>query len=158
MEAIFGLLGVVVGGALTGGLDYLAKRRDERAMARALARTIFAALTDFRSQAVYCRDLGNWLLLAEPFALPQAWADHELTLARLLTWDEWVGLEAVRASQFALRMLAIQASDVPALQQTHLATVTEAAVAAIDNVLPPLEQRAGSARPVRKGASNASAP
>jgi hypothetical protein len=145
-EAIFGLLGVVVGGALTGGIDVLAKRREERAMMRALARTIFAALTDLRSQCVYCRKLGTWLLVAEPLRLPAAWTDHELTLGRLLTWDEWVGLHAVRVSQFALRMLAVQATEEPSLQQTHLPTVTDAAVDAIDNVLPALERLAGSGR------------
>ncbi len=29
-EAIFGLVGVVIGGALAGGIDYVARRRDER--------------------------------------------------------------------------------------------------------------------------------
>lgn len=138
---------MVVGGALTGGIDYLAKRRDERAMMRALARTLFAALSDLRSQCVYCRDLGSWLLVAEPLTLPAAWVDHELTLGRLLTWEEWVGLQAVRSSQFAVRMLAMQARERSDLEQTHLPTVTDAAVDTIDQVLPALKRRAGSSRP-----------
>ncbi len=140
-EAIFGLLGVVVGGALTGGIDYLARRREERQTARALARAIYAHLLDLRSQCAYCADRGDWLLVDEPFVLPEVWQEHELVLARLLTWDQWVGLQAVRASQVGVRMLArLSVSEQPALKETHLPTVTSAAIEAINHVLPDFER------------------
>ena len=144
VEAIFGLVGVLIGGALTGGIDFLAKRRRERAMRRTLGRTIFAALTDLRSQCSYCLDRGSWLLVAEPLALPAAWTDHELALGRLLTWDQWVGLEAVRKSQFARGCWRCRRPSSPGLETTPPpTTVTEAAVAAIENVMPALERLAG---------------
>jgi hypothetical protein len=144
--AVFGLLGVIVGGLITGAVDYVAKRREEQAVLRSLARALTSALMTLQSQATYCRDLRSWLLVAEPLVLPDAWTENEMLLGRLLSWDEWVGLEAVVTSQLALRTLAAQAQRQPGLEQTHLPTVTKAAIAAIDNVLPSLSRLAGDPR------------
>lgn len=145
-EAIFGLVGVLIGGLLTGGIDYLMRRREERQMMRALARALHSELVDMRSQCGYCVELGNWLLVDRPFVLPSVWRDHELVLGRLLTWKQWVGLQAVRTSQSALRHLAQMSTAQPELQETHLPTVTSVAIETIDNVLPDFEQLAGASR------------
>lgn len=142
--ALFGLLGVVVGGLLTGGIDYVANRREERATGRTLARALFASLLEFRSQCIYCRNRGSWLLIAEPLKLPAVWTDHELVWGRLFTWDEWTGLHAVRAAQVGLRQAAMLATENPALHEPHLPIANDAALAAIDHVLPLLEHRAAA--------------
>ena len=59
-----------------------------------------------RSQCAYCVELGNWLLVDQTFVLPRVWQEHELVLGRLLTWEQWAGLQAVRASQSSVRQLA----------------------------------------------------
>jgi hypothetical protein len=149
--AIFGLVGVVIGGALTGGINYLMRRRDERQDARALARTLYAHLVEFRGQCKYSADLGNWLLVDQPFVLPPVWRDNELPLARLLTWDQWVGLQAVRASQDAMRRVArLSVDEQPGLRQTHLPMLTAVAIAAIDHVLPDFERLSGQREPTPK--------
>jgi hypothetical protein len=144
-EAIFGLVGVLIGGLLTGGVDYFMRRREERHTMRALARALHSELLEMRSQCAYCAELGNWLLVDQAFTLPAAWRDHELVLDRLLTWKQWAGLQAVRASQSGVRQLAQLSTEQPGLRQTHLPTVTAAAIDAIDHVLPDFEQLAGAA-------------
>jgi hypothetical protein len=49
-EALFGLIGVIVGSLLTGGFQVLLRRRDERRGARSAARVIYA-------EAVFARDM-----------------------------------------------------------------------------------------------------
>jgi hypothetical protein len=150
-EAIFGLVGVLIGGILTGGIDYFMRRREERQAMRALARALHAEFLDMRSQCAYCAELGNWLLVDQAFTLPRVWQEHELVLGRLLTWEQWVGLQAVRASQSGLRQLARLSAEQPELKQTHLPTVTAAAIDAIDHVLPDFEQLGGASQRTNAG-------
>ncbi len=147
-EAVFGLLGVLIGGLLTGGIDYLMRRREERQMMRALARSLHADFVELRSKYVYCAELGNWMLLdAEDASFSsKAWQDHELVLGRFMTWKQWIGLQAVHGAQLAVRLLAQQSATQSELQQTHLPTVTAAAIDTIDNILPDLERLAGASR------------
>jgi hypothetical protein len=145
-QAIFGLVGVLIGGLLTGGVDYVMSRREERETMRSLARALHAELLEMRSQCSFCADLGNWHLIDQTFVLPSVWQDHELVLGRLLTWEQWAGLQAVRVSQAGVRQLAQLSNEAPQLRQTQLPTVTAAAIEAIDHVLPDFERLAGATR------------
>lgn len=145
-QAIFGLVGVLIGGLLTGGVDYMMRRREERETMRSLARAIHAELLDMRSQCEFCSDLGNWHLVDQAFKLPSVWRDHELVLGRLLTWEQWAGLQAVRVSQVGVRQLAQLSNEAPQLKEVQLPTVTAAAIEAIDHVLPDIERLAGATK------------
>jgi hypothetical protein len=141
--AIFGLVGVVIGATLSGGIEYLARRREERATARALARAIHAHLMEMQSQCSYCLERSNWTLMDTPFVLPEIWRENELVLARLLTWKQWVTLQAIRTGQQAVRMLAEQAESDAPMNETHLPTVTSVAIETIDSILPDFVRLSG---------------
>jgi hypothetical protein len=58
-EAVFGLVGVLIGGLLIGGVDYFMRRREERQTMRSLARALHSEFLEMRSQCAYCAELGN---------------------------------------------------------------------------------------------------
>ena len=62
MEAgIFALLGVIIGGVLTGGIDLLLERRRERRQTRTAARAILMHLSDVSEYAAEVLANGHWL-------------------------------------------------------------------------------------------------
>jgi hypothetical protein len=86
-EAIFGLLGVVIGSAITWGIELWRARRTDADQARVAARLVADEL----------RSISNARTVDEPqfrrereLALQQdAWVTHRVTLARELTDDDW---------------------------------------------------------------------
>jgi hypothetical protein len=50
-EAIFGLVGVIIGGLLTAGLEALARRGRERRVERLAARVVYDELASLRASA-----------------------------------------------------------------------------------------------------------
>lgn len=84
-SAIFSLIGVVVGGLLTGAVQVFQQRRSDRAQMRAGLRLVSAEL----------RDMENFLAAAEGSAEPPvvwAWPEYRALLARLLDDETWVAV------------------------------------------------------------------
>lgn len=88
--AIFGLVGVVIGGLLTAGADWMVERRRERAATRAAARLVlldlsetFAQLAVSSARKIYAFGLAGGELTTE------AWSQHREQLAVALTEAEW---------------------------------------------------------------------
>jgi hypothetical protein len=71
-EAIFGLVGVVVGGFITGGAINLIERRTERLEARASARLLQSELRLFAHKLDTARDLISSATTRSPGASPAA--------------------------------------------------------------------------------------
>ncbi|MEJ7787089.1 MAG: hypothetical protein WKF96_19985 [Solirubrobacteraceae bacterium] len=98
-EAIFGLIGVVVGSAITWGIEIWRARRSDSDDARVAARLIAAELQSIdNARTVDLPELGRQKVLA----LEQdAWITHRSTLARELGDSEW---RAVRDAYDALAL------------------------------------------------------
>jgi len=114
-DAIFGLVGVVIGGLLTGALQVFQQRRSDRAEARAAARLLSAELSE---QLQYLDALvkqdpavrGN-----EHAPTISAWPKYRAAMARLLDDRTW---QAVAGAYVELsRMNSSQALDPPALDE-----------------------------------------
>jgi hypothetical protein len=117
-EAIFGLVGVALGGLITGGATYLVTRRNEKLEARASARLLQGELQliahrlESEGQALdriaeleaepakpraRNRDTaGSRLLLAE-FSMDQ-WQEHQGRLAHVLDADDWYAVSSAYAA------------------------------------------------------------
>ena len=101
--AIFGLLGVVVGGLLTGGVDYFMARRREQAELRQSTRLVADELHSLwlvvdlileRGQLLPARLPGEDTELLFPTG---SWHAHKAVLACALRQKEWIALATVYA-------------------------------------------------------------
>src|SRR3954454_18419474 len=101
-SAIFGLVGVVVGGLLTGALSLWQQRRSDRAEARAASRLLSAELSE---QHLFLDALVRRGPEATgPNHLPAvaAWPEHRAGMARLLDDETW---QAVAGAYVELGLL-----------------------------------------------------
>jgi hypothetical protein len=85
-EAIFGLVGVVVGGVLTGVVQAWQQRRTARAEMRAGARLISAELSVLQERL---RRYGDGQT-GRPELPDVVWPAHRAVMARELDRDDWV--------------------------------------------------------------------
>jgi hypothetical protein len=113
--AIFSLVGVIVGGLLTGGVQAFQQRRTERAESRAAARLLSAELSE---QHVFLDTLIKQASTSTNQDLPpiSAWSEYRAIMARQLDDDPWTAVAGayVELSLFhAERALALdpQAMD-----------------------------------------------
>lgn len=105
--AIFGLVGVVVGGLIAASATYFMERRTGWTEARAAALLLYADLE--HSLAHLERDRADYAGLAK--VVEQAWPEHRAallfragTFPSGLTADEWIKLDGVMTSlEFAVR-------------------------------------------------------
>jgi hypothetical protein len=107
-EAIFGLVGVVVGGLLTAGLDWWRRRVDERGARRLAARILvdeLAALGAAHSHRNYK------VFVGAANRLVAAWREYRTALATLRhhDWNE------IQATVFVAEMLNERWADSPEL-------------------------------------------
>lgn len=89
--AIFSLVGVVVGGLLTWGVQALQQRRTERAEARAAARLLSAELSE---QHEFLDTLVKQASTTATRELPpaSAWREYRAVMARQLDNDSWTAV------------------------------------------------------------------
>jgi hypothetical protein len=94
-EAIFGLVGVVIGGVITGAANYVAERRKERATSRKATRLL---LLNWPHATRYLETLltgGTWQVPPEPVEwLMNIWASARVELAAPLEQDTWDAIVA----------------------------------------------------------------
>lgn len=101
--AVFGLLGVIVGGVLNGVVSYaLDLGRDVKA-AKAAARLLRGDFMSTAARMAVSRKHGRWGSIAEGRVPVEAWRDHRYLLAQVLTEAEW---EKVETGALRLHMLA----------------------------------------------------
>ena len=94
--AIFGLLGVVVGGLVTGGVDYVMARRREKAELRQSTRLVADELHSLWLVVDLILERGQ----SPPERLPGedaellfstgSWDAHKAVLARALRQEQWI--------------------------------------------------------------------
>jgi hypothetical protein len=87
-EAIFGLVGVVVGGLLTAGANWLATRADRRRSRRLAARILSDELSYHRVYIQGRLDKGEVVRLPDHTSLHEAWLEHRVSLADL-PWSDY---------------------------------------------------------------------
>jgi hypothetical protein len=94
--AIFGLLGVIVGGLVTGGVNYIMERRRERAELRQAKRLVADELLTVATQySIMVEDRETPKKWSPSWAnlLPStSWEQHKATLARGLSDKDWADL------------------------------------------------------------------
>lgn len=93
-DAIFGLIGVVVGGVLTGGADFALERSREKRRARASARLIHDALTDMSTFLEASIGMRTWLEDPKKVLSTQAWDEQRGCLAEAPGFDGWYPVSA----------------------------------------------------------------
>jgi hypothetical protein len=95
ITAVFGLVGVVVGGLLTAGVDALSKRNEERRTRRRAARVLRVELVWDANRLNSAYEHAMPLQL-DPDVLTALWREHRYSLANLPV-DDWTEVElAVR--------------------------------------------------------------
>lgn len=100
-EALAGLIGVALGGLLTGTITYLLERRREQAHGRAVQRLIILELVTNRARAERIDAAQEW---SERFQFEtEIWASHRETLAKTITDDAWM--------MIALAYFAVEAAN-----------------------------------------------
>ena len=94
--AIFGIIGVIVGGLLNGAVAAWQQRRRERRAARPAARAVMDELSEM--QAVLFADAHR-----EPeyraggVPAPRAWPEHRMTLASVVDGETWTAVSGAYA-------------------------------------------------------------
>jgi hypothetical protein len=87
--AIFGLLGVIVGGMLNGLIAWRLERDRDRVTSRAAARLVMAELDDADSQADFGLGIGDLADWGRPLLSDKAWRGNSAQLARTLDDETW---------------------------------------------------------------------
>jgi hypothetical protein len=96
--AIFGLIGVIVGGVLTGAVEAFRERRAERTLSRAAARLLSAELSV--QQEILQRRAGD--VSAEPVSdeMPGVtdWPAQRVVMAKTLDDETWIAVAGAYAN------------------------------------------------------------
>ena len=102
-EAVFGLVGVVVGALLSGGTEWMLARRREQRAARTAARVV---RDELYLVAVWLEDLreGAWTLPEGWRYSEQVWREQRAHLAAILPYDQYA--RAQQAHQATARFSA----------------------------------------------------
>jgi hypothetical protein len=87
VEAIFGLVGVIVGGLLTAGVNWLARRGDRGRSRRLAARILSDELSWHRTYIQGRLERGELVRLPDRASLHDAWLEHRASLADLPSRD-----------------------------------------------------------------------
>jgi hypothetical protein len=88
--ALIGLLGVLIGGAITSGITYLGDRNRRHDEQRAAARLVIDEIQgDTGIMGRLGRPYGLLFFINRPPPVATAWHDEQGTLAKYLTDDQW---------------------------------------------------------------------
>ncbi|MEV0084765.1 hypothetical protein [Saccharopolyspora sp. NPDC050642] len=105
--AIFGLVGVIIGGLLTGLVDFMLERRRERNDARAASKLLRSQLNDARTAVVVALEGREWPLGWNDKAWAQSWSVYWSALAGRMADDAFLKLaEAYNYMELLQRGLA----------------------------------------------------
>lgn len=133
--AIFGLLGVVVGGLLNGYISSRAERRRDRAEGRAAARLLErelqSALAGIRA---WCEKKSSADPSREDVLRFPAWKRYHLVAARSLPAEAWDTVSDAYLLLYMLRTSSDFVGNLGADALRHLARTEAATAAAIDQL------------------------
>jgi hypothetical protein len=87
--AIFGLVGVIIGGVINFVVTAFLQRRTERSDRRSAARLVRSELVRFRSLALAAARSSPDHLPQLRDATPMLWQSHRATIARALSDEQW---------------------------------------------------------------------
>lgn len=128
--AVFGLVGVLVGGLITAGIEWWSARREqardaeERSRAlRAACRLVAMELDGIKTAVVWAERADRWWLEKQ---LPtQLWIEGRALLARELSPDEWRAVDVAYYSVEALnRVRSLDRPDAVELSRLGRETLT----------------------------------
>ena len=91
-EAIFGLIGVVVGGLISGGLSLILEWRKERVAARVAARLV---REDLLPVSLGMEDVFSgrpWLQDPDQRSREQSWVEHRSRLATVMKYEDYAAV------------------------------------------------------------------
>ena len=91
-EAIFGLLGVVVGGLISGGLSLILEWRKERVAARVAARLV---REDLLPVSLGIEDVFGgraWIQDPDRRSREQSWVEHRARLATVMKYEDYAAV------------------------------------------------------------------
>lgn len=91
-EAIFGLVGVVIGGLLNGGVTWLTERKSLRSRAMVAARLVKSEFVTADVAIDVALSNDSWADLTVGISVTE-WNQHRETLAAVLDEKEWASLE-----------------------------------------------------------------
>jgi hypothetical protein len=117
-EAIFGLVGVLVGSVTTGMLQWLLARRAERIEGRAAIRLVMQDFFSAQALARPVRATGVWGIELDDFIL-EGWIEYRKRLASDLDPEMW---KRVEGSALGIRHLAALRSSAKAQSRDFLPT------------------------------------
>jgi hypothetical protein len=145
LPAVFGLIGVVVGGLITAGSSYLLESwREKRERAFELkraARLMEAKLVNVHAEVNLCLRDKKWMLDSLVNYTSGAWSDHEAILAENLPDEIWATLVAALVcveSFYRIHKEAMtgqtQARPVATVTLVHLENVANSIGKAVDGL------------------------
>ncbi|HXN37982.1 MAG TPA: hypothetical protein VN892_08080 [Solirubrobacteraceae bacterium] len=111
ITAVFGLVGVVVGGLLTAGVDALKQRDDERRTRRRAARVLLMEVVWDANVLTSAFEDRKPLRTFDPGVLEGLWREHRYSLSGI-PFDDWFAIEtAVRHATGKAWALAPEVSE-----------------------------------------------
>ena len=113
-EAIFGLIGVVIGGLLNGGVSWLASRRDAERKARIGSRLVLSELDENQRAVSLALKAGSFGHLKS--LETKAWKDWRETLADVLSDNDWGVVDSYFVMATALKEVT-ERHDYPAFTE-----------------------------------------
>jgi hypothetical protein len=111
ITAVFGLVGVLVGGLLTAGVDALKQRNDERRTRRRAARVLLMEVVWDANALASVFEHRKPLRNFDPGVLEGLWREHRYSLSDI-PFDDWFAIEtAVRHATGKAWVLAPEISE-----------------------------------------------
>lgn len=104
-QAAIALIGVVIGGLLTGGVDFVLERRREKRSGTAAARLVHSSLTDVDSFIKASLVRRAWLGDPSEVLSERSWLDHSASLAAAPGFVGWYPVAGAWAWISQLRRL-----------------------------------------------------
>ncbi len=121
-EAIFGLLGVIVGGLLNGGVGLFTEHRRRKAEAKVAARLLYSEIEGNQLTSYLTLSAGKWTHAKVGFSVEE-WNLHRTVLASVLSDDDWTAMDNYYATAVTLALMLTHAeadSPVDAQGQANL--------------------------------------
>ena len=133
LPAIFGLIGVIVGGFLNGAVQWKIASRAERRASRAAARLVMDDLLQVEGEIDQALEDGVWGDLAASPPTLEAWTEHRTTLTSLPFRDWAMITNAVSFARNVLREIrtgGLPEDPIPEATVPRLRRLTETLVGA----------------------------
>lgn len=129
-EAVFGLVGVLIGGLITAGTEWWSSRQDRvraeeerRDDLRAACRLVAMELEGIKTAVVWAEREGRWWI--EERLPTSLWLEHRALLARELSRDDWDAVDVAYYNVEALnRVRRLDRPDAVMLSKLGRDTIT----------------------------------